>query len=307
VMTQLLYQSATMGATGIARQLATQVPEQGIATMWATSDSPLRLSVNPVRGHSSQVTSLAVTSDATRAFSASADGTTRVWRLASGRVTHEKPAPEKLVGLYATPDAPMVVAAAADGTAQLLDADTGERLTHVTSRRVATVTAFAVATEGTWGVSGDLDGNATVWDLTAGEPALRLLCSLGVITSVAVTPDARTAAVASRHGEIVVWDLVTGTRLAGLRHPGAVNALALTPDSGRLLVCGDELLVHDLTAVATPTIARLVPNDWVTAVAVNPLMPTYALIGTAFGQVAYLRLPEPTTSHRRTRSPSGPR
>jgi WD40 repeat protein len=248
------------------------------------------------------VNNLAVTCDATRAFSASADGTTRVWRLASGRVIHEKPAPEDLVGLYAAPDAPLVVATTADGGAQLLDADTGNRLIHMTSQKVATVTAFAVAAQGACGVSGDVDGNATVWDLTAGEPTLRLHCQIGFITSIAVTPDARIAAVASRYGEVIVWDLTTGTRLAGLRHSTSVNALALTPDGRRVLVCGDELVVHDLTEVSTPAIARLVPNDWVTAVAVNPLMPTYALIGTAFGQVAYLRLPAPAPSRRSLRT-----
>jgi WD40 repeat protein len=184
-----------------------------------------------------------------------------------------------------------VVAATADGAAEVLDADTGDPVRRLTSRRVATVTAFAVATDGTWGVSGDIDGNATLWDVSEGEPVLRLPCDVDVITAVAVTPDGRRVAVASVSGDIIIWDLFLGVRLPGLRHPGTVNALALTPHGERVLVCGDELVVRDLTDPAAPTIARLVPNDWVTAVAVNPLMPTYALIGTAFGQVAYLRLP----------------
>lgn len=294
VMTQLLYESATLGATAVARTLAARTPEQGVATLWATADSPLRLTLNPVRGHPSQIVSLAVTGDATRAFSVSADGTTRVWRLASGRVIHEKQTTEQVVALYVIPDTPQVVAATADGHAQLLDGDTGDPVGRVGEGKVATVTAFAVATGGTWGVSGDVDGNVTVWDVTAGEPMIRLTCGLDLITSVAVTPDGRRVAAASLSGEVIVWDLVLGLRLPTVHYPGAVNALALTTDGGRVLLGGDELVVHDLTDPAVPEVVRLVPNDWVTALAVNPMMPTYALIGTAFGQVAYVRLPART-------------
>lgn len=293
-MTQLLYESATLGATSVARALAARTPEQGVATLWATGDSPLRLTLNPLRGHPSQIVSLAVTADATRAFSVSSDGTTRVWRLASGRVIHEKQTTEQVVGLYATSDTPQVVAATSDGHAQVLDGDTGEPVGQVGSGKVATVTAFAVATGGTWGISGDVDGNATVWDITTGEPMVHLICGLDLITSVAVTPDGRRVAVASLSGDVVIWDLVLGLQLPAVRYPGTVNALALTTDGGRLLLGGDELVVHDLTDPAVPEIARLVPNDWVTALAVNPMMPAYALIGTAFGQVAYVRLPART-------------
>ena len=80
---------------------------------------------------------------------------------------------------YCVPAAPYVIAATGDGGARLWDAEAGEEVQQLASRRVEMVTAFAVCTGGTCAISGDMDGDATIWDLISGEAVLRLRCRAG--------------------------------------------------------------------------------------------------------------------------------
>jgi hypothetical protein len=289
---QLLYEAATIGETPFARRLAAHLGDAGILTLWATQDSPMRFLPKAARGHATQVTQIMVTADGTRAVSASVDGTPHVWRLASGRVAQTMPKTGRVTALYPTPDASQVVAATADGHAQVWDTERGESVQQGRGTRIATVSAFAVSPGGTRAISGDLDGDVTVWDLTTGEPDLRLPCRASLVTAVAITPDGRAAAAAGG-GRVVVWDLAAGgAPVARLVHPGPVSALALTPAADHVLVGGDTLTVYAVTGTGTAEPAhRLITHHHVTALAVNPAMPAYALLGTALGQVAYIRLP----------------
>ena len=124
-----------------------------------------------------------------------------------------------------------------------------------------------------------------------GEPILRWPCG-SAVTAVAIASDIGVAATATVHGEVALWDLVTGEPRARLSGHPAVRALALNPAADRLLVGGDTLAVYALAADDTPRLlARLHTAQPVTAVAVNPAMPLYAVFGGALGQVGYVRLP----------------
>src|SRR5262249_8141893 len=145
---------------------------------------------------------------------------------------------------------------------------------------------------GTVGLGGDLDGHTTVWDLTRGERLTRLPCTAGIVTAVAITPDARIGATATTPGAVTVWDLATSEPVARLPGRMNANALALSPNADCLLVAGGGLAVYALTEGAPPRlVARLVTAHQVTAVAVNLAMPMYAPFGGAYGQVGYVRLP----------------
>ena len=292
VAQQLVFEAATVGETPLARRLAAHVGRSGILTLWATNDSPFRFLPKATRGHANQVNQVAITADGTGAITAS-DGATRVWRLASGRVARTMPTTSKITALYQAPGTPHVVAATSDGQAEVLDTERGESVQQLSGSKTAMVTAFAVSAGGTRAVSGDMDGGVTVWDLTTGEPHRRLPGRAGLVTAVAITPDGGTVAAGLYGGGVIVWDLATSERRAQLTRTAAVTALALTPAADRLLVGGrDGLTIYALVEdrPAAP-VRQLIVSRGVTAVAVNPAMPAYALLGTAFGQVAYVQMP----------------
>jgi len=289
---QLVYEAATTGAPRLARGFADGLPGSAILTLWATGDSPARLLPHASAGHRGEVTGVMVTPDGTRAVS-TATGAARVWRLASGRVVHTLRTTDPVSNLHtAGTGAGHVVASGRDGRAQVWDVDTGTPVAELAASATHPVTAFATDSTGRVAVGGDLDGHATIWDRRAGAPIRRLPAAGRLIQAVAMTPDGATAATATIDGDVVVWDLTTGQPRTRLASPAGTIALALSPTADRLLVAGAGLWVYALDGGAAPRLlARLYTYHRLTAVAVNPAMPAYAVIGGAAGQVAYLRLP----------------
>jgi hypothetical protein len=291
---QLVFEATTIGASGLSRALSDQIGGR-VLTLWATTSSPFRFAPNARPGHGAAVADVSMPSSGTHAVTTSRDGTTRVWLLASGRMSAELPTGTDV----ASPDGSRVVTQARDGTASLWNVHTGEHLQTRTGRGTL-VTAIAVNDAGTIWVTGDPDGNATVWDLDVGERVTRLPSRSLVITALAISGDGSTVAIGDYGGGISVWDVATATPRHRFIQSDLVTALALTPAADRLVAGGHRSLtvypvpagIADRPGAPEQAVARLVTPYRVTAIAVNPAMPRYVLFGTAAGQVAYIRLPE---------------
>ena len=240
-----------------------------------------------LRGHRAPVTAVTVAADGTQAVSAAGDGTMRVWRLASGRVSGIVPTTGEIAYVHTGPEARQV-AAYTDGAAQVWNPTTGE--VQSLDGPATRVTAYAVSGDASRGISGDPDEGATVWDLSAtAEPALRLPRHSGRVTAVAVTADGRGVATAAEPGTVAVWDLETGRARVELDHGRTVTALCLTPRADRVIV-GDHarLTVYLIDDATTQRPATRAP---VTALAANPALSRHVLFETAMGQVAYIQVP----------------
>ena len=86
----------------------------------------------------------------------------------------------------------------------------------------------------------------TVWDVESGTPK-RVLQPTENDTVAALSADGTTALTGSRHrGAISVWDVGTGSCLRTLtgHHFSGIEALAISPDGGRALLSGLDLIVH---------------------------------------------------------------
>ena len=87
--------------------------------------------VHRLEGHTWRVESLAVTPDGTKAVSASADATLRIWDIQSGRALHTLEGHSAGVWSVAvTPDGTRAVSASFDATLRVWDLDSGRTL-HV--------------------------------------------------------------------------------------------------------------------------------------------------------------------------------
>jgi WD40 repeat protein len=245
-----------------------------------------------------------VAANGTQAVSASLDGTTLVWRLASGRLTKTLSTPAPVAAVQSAPDAERVRAAFPDGTAYEWDLASGSDRRY-TSGQGMRVTAFAVAADGSRAVTGDLDQAVTVWDLTAPaprEPILRLPQQAGRVIAVAVSADGARVAAACGTGDVTVWDVKTARVRLRLHHERGVTALCLTP-TGHRIVLGDaeSATVHAITRGRAgngatsrgrdTVVGHLATRARVTALAANPALPSDVILGTASGQVAYIRVP----------------
>ncbi len=298
---QLVYEAATVGATSLGRALVDRIGATGILTLWATVNSPTRFAPEARPGHRHQVDDATIMFDGERGVTSSHDGAFQIWQLASGQLAREIDTDGGVIRRHAVPDPAHVVTAGPDGVPELLNIESGERAPLV-PKRTTQLSTFAVDRDGIRGISGDPDGNATIWDLEIGKPMVRLICRADLLTAVAIAADGRLAATGSISGDVIVWDVPAGVALHRLGLPTVVSALALTPRGDRLIIGDDESLsVYTVPGVdqGRPA-ARLVTRSRVTAVAVNPAMPSYVLCGTASGQVIYLRIPTwpPAAGHQ---------
>jgi WD40 repeat protein len=154
----------------------------------------------------------AVTPDGTRSVVAIKDRDVRVWDIGSGRELRRfHPHKGAIYGLAITPD----------------------------SRRVLTGGPL-VLVPGRWVTGPDVDLH--LWDLDTGEEVRRISGHAGGIWSVAISPDGRRAASASKDGTVRVWDLEAGRELR--QFPATLedcNSVAFLPGGRRLLAGGAGL------------------------------------------------------------------
>jgi WD40 repeat protein len=165
------------------------------------------------------------------------------------------------------------------------------------------VTAFAVANDGRHAVTGELDHSVTVWDIvTTPEALLRLPPQAGRVTAVAISAYGRHVAAGCVTGDVTVWDVATAEVRLRLHCAQGATALCLTPQGDRIVVGDDDsATVHVIADEHTggdgespahgTVIGRLTTRGTVTALAANPAMPYDVMLGTTFGQVAYVRVP----------------
>jgi len=98
--------------------------------------------------------------------------------------------------------------------------------------------AVALSPDGKRAASGADNGALRIWDVTTGQIVRQFQLSggSGPVRSIAFSPDdKRVAAGAQNTGQIEVWDVASGQRLAALTGHGAgVEALQFTPDGTRV-------------------------------------------------------------------------
>jgi WD40 repeat protein/class 3 adenylate cyclase len=185
-------------------------------------------------GHSGLVQAVAVTPDGTGLVTGSADGTARLWTLASGAPGRTFNVPGGGVQAVAvSPDGKWLLTGGKDGTARLWNLATGEPV-RTFSGHTGAVNSVAFAPTGQQVLTGSADHTARLWDAQTGN-AIRTFGGpdgqTDLVSSVAFTPDGQQLVTSSLDKTVRLWDAQTGQRVHtfgdGIHWP---KAATVSPD-----------------------------------------------------------------------------
>ena len=229
-------------------------------------------------GH--EVNGLAVDAAGLLLVTGSADGTARVWEVASGaeriRFDHD----EGVTAVALDAGGGLLATGSFDPTARVWDVVSGRQLTR--ANHDSMVAAVAHTPDGRLLATGSADHTARVWDAGSGGEQTWVGHDAAV-TAVALDPGGDLLATGGEDRAARVWEVTSGGERAWVGHGGAVWAVAFSPD-GRLLATGSEDRTARVWAISGAELARATHGAGVTAVAFSPdgrRLATASLDGTA--------------------------
>ncbi len=198
-----------------------------------------------LRGHTASVNSIAMSPDGSRLASASADGTVRIWDVATGRELEDQRLREAGASFVAwLPGGNTAVATAGSGRANIWDLTTGAPRQVLDCKQH--VPCMALSPSGQYlavavtKVGGEISTTATgriyIWDTTSGKRVQDLVGNGAMVCSMAWSPEGHYLAVGRNWpGFVEIWEPTTWERVDYTQvHGHGVGAVAWSPD-GRYL------------------------------------------------------------------------
>jgi WD40 repeat protein/serine/threonine protein kinase len=167
------------------------------------------------------------------------DDFAKTWKIPSGDplgapMRHD----HRVFGVFFHPDGQSLLTSCYDGTVQLWDLESRERMG--TTIRVSKPPAYAarVSPEGSRILTGSSEGTAQLWESETGELIGKLVGHTNEVYSVAFSPEGRTVLTGSHDNTAQLWDAKTRKPVGPpLRHGGFVMCVGFSPD-GRTSITG---------------------------------------------------------------------
>jgi WD40 repeat protein len=207
--------------------------------------------LHTLTGHSNSVLSIAFSPNGTILASSSADKTVKLWDLRTGKLLHTLKGHSSWVHSVAiSPDGQALASGSDDNRIKLWNLSTGTLITSISDPSGNVVRSVAFSPDRKTLVSGSLN-TINLWNLETivtscknsktCSPTKTFSANLGIVKSVAISPDGQTLACASEDKTIKLWNLHTGKLKNTIsKLSDKVTSLTFSSDSKTLLSGGRE-------------------------------------------------------------------
>ena len=223
--------------------------------LWEPNNKNQKKPVPALRGHKAEIYAITFSHDHNGSMlaSASVDKTIRLWNPHA--VTEEEkliailPYKDSVQSVAFSPDDQMLAGGSSDGTIQIWDAGTGDRI-YEFKEHTDSVRAVHFSRDRTKLVSASLDGTSILWNLVGkgGKLHSPIQHNASVYTAK-FSPDGNTFATGSADKLIRLWDTnTTEQTLTFIGHKDSVRIFDFSPD-GSTLVSGSpdgKIIVWDI-------------------------------------------------------------
>ncbi|MBH8565372.1 serine/threonine protein kinase [Nostoc sp. CENA67] len=204
-----------------------------------------------LKGHASDVNSVAFSPDGKTLASGSDDKTIKLWNPVTGQEIHTLKGHFEWIWTVAfSPDGKILASGSKDKTIKLWNPTTAEEIRTLKGHTEG-ITAVAFSPDSKTLASSSLDKTIKLWDLATGKQIRTLEGHSQPVAAVAFSPDGKTLATGSWDKTIKLWDLATGKQIRTLEgHTKLVLCVAFSPD-GKTLASGSKDKTIKLWNLAT--------------------------------------------------------
>jgi len=221
--------------------------------------------------HAGSVQAAAFLPSGQQVVSGSADGTLRVWDVATGKTVRVISGAN--LGAYAvavSPDGARVAAGCKDGKVREFALADGKLLRELAGH-FGYVRSVAYTRDGARLLSSADDGSIRVWTDGRSEPTATLQGHRGGVLAVAVSPDDRLVLSGGRDATVRVWDAAKADSIRTMEgHRGWVECVAFLPDGKHALSAGRDGRVLRWDLGAGKTASEMAHGSWIRALACAP-------------------------------------
>jgi serine/threonine protein kinase len=213
-------------------------------------------SPNTLKGHSSDVNSVAFSPDSKFLATGSDDDTIKLWNLANQQEIRTLNGHSGWVWTVAfSPDGKTLASGGADKTIKLWNLETGEELGTLKGHS-AGVSSVTFSPDGKNLASGSLDKTIKLWDLETGKEIRTFTGHSQAVASVAYSHDGAMLASGSWDKTMKLWNLATEKEIRTLKgHSDFVISVAFSPD-GLTLASGSKDKTIKLWNLVTGEVIR---------------------------------------------------
>jgi WD40 repeat protein len=207
-------------------------------------------------GHTANITSLFFARGDKQLISAAADGTVRIWDVATGdtaRVLRLPIRPDDRAGPGGGSLALAGRAPTGDQHRVYLYDLAANRVVRTLEDHPVSIGCVDFSRDGKWLVSGDAGGTIRVWNAATGALAHKLTGHRNGVRALAFSPDGAKLASGGWDGTLRLWSVTDGSGEVMARHPEEVSSsLAWSPDGKVLASAGRRPYVRLWGADGTP-------------------------------------------------------